>query len=49
MVSKYSMFNLIVYDYARCKLDRKSQSGSCQSLGDRLISWFSKKQMSIAT
>ena len=30
-------------------LDRKSTSGTCQFLGTRLISWFSKKQNSIAT
>ncbi|XP_075504384.1 secreted RxLR effector protein 161-like [Primulina tabacum] len=49
---KDSSFNLIGYsdaDYAGCKLDRKSTSGFCQFLGDRLISWFSKKQTSIAT
>ncbi|XP_073294570.1 secreted RxLR effector protein 161-like [Primulina huaijiensis] len=47
-----SSFNLIGYsdaDYAGCKLDRKSTSGFCQFFGDRLISWFSKKQTSIAT
>ncbi|XP_073137034.1 secreted RxLR effector protein 161-like [Henckelia pumila] len=50
--SKDSEFNLVGYsdaDYAGCKIDRKSTSGSCQFLGDRLISWFSKKQASIAT
>ena len=36
-------------DYAGCRVDRKSTSGTCQFLGDRLISWFSKKQTSIAT
>lgn len=49
---KDSSFNLIGYsdaDYAGCKIDRKSTSCSCQFLGDRLISWFSKKQTSIAT
>ncbi|XP_073302961.1 uncharacterized protein [Primulina huaijiensis] len=47
-----SSFNLIGYsdtDYVGCKLDRKSTNGFCQFLGDRLISWFSKKQTSIAT
>ncbi|XP_075483615.1 secreted RxLR effector protein 161-like [Primulina tabacum] len=50
--SKYSSFNLVGYsdaDYAGCKIDQKSTSGSCQFLGDRLISWASKKQKSIAT
>ncbi|XP_073063933.1 uncharacterized protein [Primulina eburnea] len=36
-------------DYAGCKIDRKSKSASCQFLGERLISWLSKKQTSIAT
>ena len=36
-------------DYAGCRVDWKSTSGTCQFLGDRLISWFSKKQTSIAT
>ncbi|KZV46985.1 hypothetical protein F511_15782 [Dorcoceras hygrometricum] len=49
---KDSGFELIGYsdvDYAGCRIDRKSTSGTCQFLGDRLISWFSKKQTSIAT
>jgi hypothetical protein len=40
-------FNLIGYfdtDYARCKVDRKSTSGTCQFLGRSLVSWSSKKQ-----
>ncbi|KAK6126820.1 hypothetical protein DH2020_039438 [Rehmannia glutinosa] len=36
-------------DYARCRVDKKSTSGTCQMLGNRLVSWFSKKQNSIAT
>jgi hypothetical protein len=31
-------------DHAGCKLDRKSTSGACQFLGDKLVSWSSKKQ-----
>ena len=49
--SKESSLNLIGYtdsDFAGCKLDRKSTSGSCQFLGENLISWFSKKQNSVA-
>ena len=41
---KDSGFDLTSYsdaNFARCKIDRKSTSGSCQFLGDRLISWFS--------
>jgi hypothetical protein len=44
---KGSTFDLIGYsdaDYARCKIDRKSTSGTCQFLGRSLVSWASKKQ-----
>jgi hypothetical protein len=43
---KGSKFNLIGYldtDYARCKVERKSTSRTCQFLGRSLISWASKK------
>ncbi|XP_073307167.1 secreted RxLR effector protein 161-like [Primulina huaijiensis] len=43
---KDSSLNLVGYsdaDYAGCKVDIKSTSGSCQFLGKRLISWLSKK------
>ena len=49
--SKDSQINLLGYsdaDFAGCKLDRKSTSGTCQFLGVNLISWFSKKQNSVA-
>ncbi|XP_073153827.1 secreted RxLR effector protein 161-like [Henckelia pumila] len=49
---KDSSFNLIGYsdaDYAGCRIIRKSTSETRQFLGDKLISWFSKKQTSIAT
>ncbi|XP_057811608.1 secreted RxLR effector protein 161-like [Salvia miltiorrhiza] len=36
-------------NFARCAIDRKSTSGTCQFLGSKLISWFSKKQTSAAT
>ena len=45
-------FDLVGYtdsDFAGCKIDRKSTSGSCQFLGQRLVSWFSKKQHSVST
>jgi hypothetical protein len=48
---KGSTFDLIGYsdaDYAGCKIDRKSTSGTCQFLGRSLVSWASKKQNSIA-
>ncbi|KAK8573562.1 hypothetical protein V6N13_009652 [Hibiscus sabdariffa] len=46
-----STFDLHAYsdaDYGGCKIDRKSISGTCQFLGNMLISWFSKKQNSVA-
>jgi hypothetical protein len=46
-----STFDLIEYsdaDYAGCKVDRKSTSGTCQFLGRSLVSWASKKQNSVA-
>jgi hypothetical protein len=48
---KGSTFDLIRYsesDYARCKVDRKSTSGTCQFLGRSLVSWSSEKQTSVA-
>jgi hypothetical protein len=48
---KGSTFNLLGYynlDYAGCKVDRKSTSGTCQFLGRSLVSWGSKKQNSVA-
>jgi hypothetical protein len=43
---KCSHFDLIGYydaDYARCKVDRKSTSRTCQLLGRSLVCWSSKK------
>jgi len=48
---KDSGFDLIGYsdsDFAGCKIDRKSTSGACQLLGNRLVSWSSKKQHSVS-
>ncbi|KAK6119263.1 hypothetical protein DH2020_046989 [Rehmannia glutinosa] len=45
-------FKLIGYsdsDYVGYRVNRKSTSGTCQILGNRLVSWFSKNQNSIAT
>ncbi|KAK1389830.1 hypothetical protein POM88_018008 [Heracleum sosnowskyi] len=50
--ARESDFGLCGYsdaDFAGCKIDRKSISGSCQFLGGRLVSWFNKKQKSIST
>ncbi|GJS13214.1 hypothetical protein Tco_0407686 [Tanacetum coccineum] len=35
-------------DHARCQDSRRSTSGSAQFLGDKLVSWSSKKQRSTA-
>jgi hypothetical protein len=48
---KGSTFDLIGYsdaDWAGCKIDRKSTSGTCQFLGRLLVSCASKKQNSVA-
>ena len=48
---KGSTFDLIGYfdaDYAGCKINRKSTSGTCQFLGRSFVSWASKKQNSVA-
>jgi hypothetical protein len=48
---KGAHFELIGYsdaDYAGCKVDRKSTSGTCQFLGRSLVCWSSKKQNSVA-
>ncbi|KAI3752823.1 hypothetical protein L2E82_24860 [Cichorium intybus] len=46
-----SSFDLVGFTdsgFAGCALDCKSTSGGCQLLGNRLISWSSKKQSSVA-
>ncbi len=48
---KTTSFELVSYsdaDFAGCKIDRKSTSGTCHFLGHSLVSWFSKKQNSVA-
>ncbi|GKB86715.1 hypothetical protein Tco_0958987, partial [Tanacetum coccineum] len=50
--SRDSPFELVAYtdtDYAGATQDRKSTSGGCQFLGNRLISWQCKKQTVIVT
>ncbi|GJZ39910.1 putative ribonuclease H-like domain-containing protein [Tanacetum coccineum] len=50
--SSDSLFELVAYthsDYARTTQDRKSTTGGCQFLGNRLISWQCKKQTVVAT
>ncbi|GKC68487.1 hypothetical protein Tco_1101085 [Tanacetum coccineum] len=48
---KDTAMTLISYadaDHAGCQDTRRSTSGSAQFLGDKLVSWSSKKQKSIA-
>ena len=48
---KGAKFELVGYsdsDYAGCKVERKSTSGTYQLLGRSLISWSSKKQNNVA-
>ena len=48
---KRAKFELVGYsdlDYAGCKVERKSTSGTCQLLGRSLVLWSSKKQNSVA-
>jgi hypothetical protein len=48
---KGSTFDLLGYsdsDYAGCKVDQKSTTGTCQFFGRSLVSWSSKKQNSVA-
>ncbi|GJX02062.1 hypothetical protein Tco_0185975 [Tanacetum coccineum] len=50
--SKDSLLELVAYtdsDYAGATQDRKSTTGGCQFLGNRLISWQCKKQTVVAT
>ncbi|KAI3669337.1 hypothetical protein L6452_40570 [Arctium lappa] len=49
---KDTSFELTSYsdaDHAGCMLDRKSTLGHIQFLGDKLISWASKKQLCVST
>ncbi|GJZ59042.1 hypothetical protein Tco_0614858 [Tanacetum coccineum] len=49
--SRNSLFKLVAYtdsDYAGATQDRKSTTGGCQFLGNRLISWQCKKQTVVA-
>ncbi|GJY28268.1 ribonuclease H-like domain-containing protein [Tanacetum coccineum] len=51
-ISRDSHFELVAYtdsDYAGATQDRKSTTGGCQFLGNRLISWQCKKQTVVAT
>ena len=48
--SKGSDCNLVGYtdsDFSGCKSDRKSTSGTCHMFSNALVSWHSKKQVSV--
>jgi hypothetical protein len=48
---KGAKFELVAYsnsDYAGCKVERRSTSGTSQLLGRSLVLWSSKKQNSVA-
>ncbi|GKB84397.1 hypothetical protein Tco_0956669 [Tanacetum coccineum] len=50
--SRDSPFELVAYtdsNYAGATLDRKSTTGGCQFLGNRLISWQCKKKIVVVT
>jgi hypothetical protein len=46
--SRFELFRYLDADYAGCKVDRKSTSGTCQFLGWFIVSWSSKKQNPVA-
>ena len=45
---QFSVTSFLDDDYAGYRVDRKSTSGTCQFLGNFLVSWSSKKQNSVA-
>ena len=44
----YRLYGYADADWAGSVLDRRSTSGGCYSLGPAMISWFSKKESSVA-
>jgi hypothetical protein len=46
--SSLSFFRFLYADFAGCRVNRKSTSGTCQFLGSSLVSWSSRKQSSVA-
>ena len=44
----YRLYGYTYANWAGSVLDRKSTSGGCYSLGSAMISWFSRKQSSVA-
>jgi hypothetical protein len=46
--SKFDLLRYSDFDYASCKVDRKSTLATCQFLRQSLVSWSSKKQNRVA-
>ncbi|XP_020262923.1 uncharacterized protein LOC109838908, partial [Asparagus officinalis] len=46
--TSFDLYGFCDADFAGCKVDRKSTSGTCQFLGNSLVSWASKKQNCVA-
>jgi hypothetical protein len=46
--SSLALHGFLDVDFAGCRLDRKSTSGTCQLLGSSLVSWSSCKRSSVA-
>jgi hypothetical protein len=46
--SSLSLLGFSDIDFAGCRVDQKSTSGTCQFLGSSLVSWSSRKQSSVA-
>ena len=47
-IAQFTMMSYSDIDYAGCKVDKKSTSGTCQFLDNCLVSWSPRKQNSIA-
>ena len=46
---EFDLYAFADSNYGGWELDRKSTSGGCQFLGDRLVSWQCKKQHTVST
>ena len=44
----FELIGFSVVNFARCRVERKSTSGTCHLLGHSLVSWHSKKQNFVA-
>ena len=45
--ARFELIGYLDFDYAGCKVERKSASGTCQLLERSLVSWLLKKQNSV--